>query len=408
MKQGGFSMQNEIGVAPGFQVYDLKVDRWNEYAIVERPKDFSWKMKSDRLGSRQVAYRLQILDEETIIWDTDRVESNQTIQISYEGPELSASTEYSVNVYVWDEQGRMAMTESRFETGLREASDMPGSWITHGELFLGKEPQRSAIYYFEKHFEVKKQVKKAKVYATAKGIYDLQVDGEKIGTQYLAPGWTNYKKRLQYQIYDVILSVGTHTLTVACAEGWYKGYLGFTCGTDTYGDRVEVLAALHIIFEDGEQAWITTDDRWTVRKGAHTFGDLYMGETIDFTNKDVQKEPVIVVGNDKSKLILQESEPVREIDRLPVKEYFISPTGEHILDFGQNMSGVVEVCIRGRHGQKITLWHGETLNEKGNFYRENLGAALAKDVFVCSGERVYPVGRETRVIHSTGYASGSF
>lgn len=368
-------------------IYDIRVNRFRGYAIVEGLQFISWKIKSSQRGVKQEACRIRLTRKGGgLIWDSGRLEDGEAVQVPYAGPPLDPFGEYHMEIDVWDNHGNTASGSSEFETALPSGKEMAGKWITYGDIFQGKGLRRGACYYFQKRIEAGKPVRRARLYITAKGIYSLELNGRMVGNQYLSPGWTNYHKRIQYQVYDIPVKQGENLLTVIGAEGWYKGYIGFACDTDVYGDKIEVIAQLRIWYEDGTWEDIGTDESWTVTNGAHVSGDLFMGEEIDFTAAPGAPEQARAgAAQDKSMLLLQESEPVREVLRIPAAACFVTPAGEHVIDFGQNISGVAELSVKGREGQRITLEYGETLDENGNFFRRNLADAKAMDTFVCDG-----------------------
>ena len=204
----------------------------------------------------------------------------------------------------------------------------------------------------------------------------------------MTPGWTSYHNRLQYQIYDVTeqLKSGENLLEMTVGNGWYKGILGFMCTPNIYGDCVGAFAELHITYEDGEQEVIATDESWGVRTGEICYSEIYMGETIDTDSSQIREGKVSFKDFDKSILTAQENEPVRITERILAKELIVTPKGERLVDFGQNITGLAEIRIRGRKGQKITVRHAEVLDKDGNFYPDTLRQAKSIDTYICNGE----------------------
>lgn len=298
--------------------------------------------------------------------------SAQSILIEYLGPNLTPRTEYDWTVTVWDNHGETAEGTSRFETGLLNGSAFEGKaqWITHAP---DKASPVSPVLY--KDFVVQGNVKKARLYATALGMYEAEINGEPVDDTYFHPGWTNYRKRLQYQTYAVTLHSGKNHLALTLANGWYKGKLGFMPQPNHYGDTTAALAALCITYEDGHEEWIGTDESWFCTTGAVQAAEIYDGETQDFTADPAAPQPARLFDYGFDTLIGQENEPVRCLQMVPVVKEFTAPNGDHLFDFGQNLTGWVEVEIYGDKGQKLTLRHAESLDENGNFYTENLSWA---------------------------------
>ncbi len=366
------------------KLYDLTIEyKTNPLGLDEVQPRFSWKLQSDRNGVRQIAYRLTVSNGE-VMWDTGRVESEQSILIEYMGALFEARTAYTWTVTVWDNHGESAEANASFETGLLSGAAFEGKarWITHG---LNKEDTASPI--FTKSFTVSKPVAKARLYATALGLYEAEVNGQKADDTFFTPGWTSYHKRLQYQTYAVEnLRQGENELRFTLGRGWYSGALGFTPIPNHYGDTTALLAMLIVTYADGSEEVVGTDESWTVSAGAIRFSEIYDGETQDFTlpGQPVGKAQAFDRGFET--LVAQENEPVRCLMTLPVAKEFTAPNGEHLFDFAQNLTGWVEVKITGNPGQKIVLRHAESLDENGNFYTGNLSFAKATDTYILNGE----------------------
>lgn len=355
-----------------------------------RPR-FSWKMESDRTGTMQTAYQVQVILEGQMVWDSGRQESDQSVLVEYAGPALQAEQIYAYRVIVWDNHGEMAEAGGSFETGLLAGTNFQAEWITHP---FAKE--ETACPIFVKTITLKKPVnqsiKRARIYTTALGVYEIKFDGEKVGDTFFAPGWTNYKKRLQYQTYDVTAFLdqdmsAEHTLEIMVGNGWYKGIFGFACTPDHYGSQVALLAELHVTYEDGSREVIATDQGWQVKTGSVRYSEIYMGETIDSTFAGTSLVAVAPFTYPMENITAQECDPVRITKRTPAKELILTPNGEKVLDFGQNMAGFVELTVQGKTGQKIVVRHAETLDRNGNFYSGTLRQAKSVDTYICDGTK---------------------
>lgn len=339
---------------------------------------FSWQLVSDNQNVRQVSYRLVVKQGDAQVWDSGLVESDQCIHVIYGGKELKPQGVYSVQVTVQDNIGEEAQISGRFEMALKPES-FTGQWISN-------TIETEACPVFQRYFSLPREAVRARIYATALGVYELQLNGQRVGEDYLAPGWTNYHKRIQYQTYDVTSMLARdNRLEILVGNGWYKGILGFTNTPNHYGDRVGALLELHVWYEDGTTEVIKTDQDWSWTTGAIRSSEIYNGETIDTTYCCDENKPVEVLALDHAMLVAQESEPVRITQRLKPVQFIRTPQGEAVLDFGQNISGFVELRVNGQRGQKIVLRHGEVLDKDGNFYTENLREAKATDTFICNG-----------------------
>ena len=367
------------------KLYDLTVEYKTEPIGLDnlRPR-FSWKLQTDLKDTYQSAYRIVVSGKKST-WDTGRVESAQSILIPYEGPALLPCSEYAMEITVWTNQGEEASASSCFETGLLSGTAFEGKagWITHG---LPAEEKASPV--FTALFTVSKPVAKARLYATACGLYEAELNGKKIGDTYLAPGWTSYHKRLQYQTYTVdTICRGINSIRFVLGEGWYKSPLGFSPTPNHYGDTTALLAMLVLTYEDGTEEVIGTNENWQVSTGSIRFSEIYDGETQDTVIGEQPAGRAKLFDGTYESLVAQENEPVRCLLKLPVQKDFIAPDGKRVLDFGQNLTGWAEVKVQGHPGQRIVLRHAESLDENGNFYTENLSFAKAADTYILNGEK---------------------
>lgn len=207
----------------------------------------------------------------------------------------------------------------------------------------------------------------------------------------MAPGWTSYHHRLQYQTYDITeLLEKDNEITVTVGNGWYKGELGFDARPNLYGDRTALLAMVRIEYEDGETICIGTDTDWHVETGEILFSEIYHGEIQDYTKERrlVGKAVLFEHTDDIGQIVAQESEPVRVTKRFDVKERIVTPKGELVFDFGQNMAGLVEIRLPKLMGDRLVIRYAETLDKDGNFYTENLRTARCTDTFIYGEKQV--------------------
>lgn len=289
---------------------------------------------------------------------------------------------YKVEVSVTDNHGNIASTEGTFETGILDNAQFIAKMLTSD--FPAKE---TACPVFGKTFALEKKIRKARLYATAHGVYEVTLNGQSVGDYRMAPGWTSYHHRLQYQIYDVTkLLSENNKIEIVVGNGWYKGILGFYCQPDQYGTQVGAFAELHVEYKDGSKDVIATDESWSVKTGEIRYSEIYMGETIDTDTPGITEGKVVVKEFDRSVLTAQENEPVRITEKIAGKKLIVTPKGERLVDFGQIVTGVVELHVKGKKGQKIIIRHAEVLDKDGNFYPETLRQAKSIDTFICNGE----------------------
>lgn len=366
------------------RLYDFRTEyRENPIGLTEKVPRFSWKIESDEKDTVQTSYEIKVTDENgKLVWDSGKKISDQSVLISYEGEALAGETFYSVEVTVADNHGNVESVEGSFETGIFNQTEFKAQMITSD--FSEDE---TACPIFGKTFAIDKKVKKARLYATAHGVYEVTLNGQTVGDYRMAPGWTSYHNRLQYQIYDVTEQLAEENeIAITVGNGWYKGILGFYCQPNQYGTQAGAFAELHVEYEDGSKEVIATDETWAVKTGEIRYSEIYMGETIDTDAPEIKEGKVVVKEFDKAVLTAQENEPVRITEKIVGKELIVTPKGEKLVDFGQIVTGVVEVHVKGEKGQKIVLRHAEVLDKDGNFYPETLRQAKSIDTFICNGE----------------------
>ncbi len=366
------------------KVIDLQTEyRSNPIGLDERKPAFSWKLQSDGSNIRQVSCRIRVSTDDRTVWDSGMLKTDQSVYHVYNGETLMPQTCYQVHVDVCDSRNVTASAEGFFETGLMQWQNMAACWITHGF-----EDDLIPCAVFRRAFSVHKTVLWARAYVTALGVYELNINGCRAGDAFLAPGWTAYQERLQVQTYDITAFLQKdNMLEVTVGNGWYKGVLGFYGQGNHYGKRTALLAQIELRYTDGTQERICTDESWLSTTGPRRYSELYHGEMIDFSLPEQPSTQAQAYDYTKEILTGQISEPVRITQKVPVQRVLKSPKGETILDFGQNLTGVVEARLQLPRGTKITLRHAEALDECGNLFTTNLRTAKATDTFVCSGRK---------------------
>ena len=230
---------------------------------------------------------------------------------------------------------------------------------------------------FKKEFSLNKEVDSATLCVTARGVYEATLNSQRVGDFVMAPGWTSYHNRLQVQSYDVKhLLDKNNTLILELAEGWFWRLKNL--------QPKAVIAQLHIVYTDGTTEDIGTDESWLVAKGNLRFCHLYNGIKYNAAyTPDFKHHAKIAKDNSQTLLILQEGEFVKEQERLGVKEIIITPKGETVLDFGQNMTGYPEFTVNAEKGDKVSFSFAEILDKDGNFYNANYRKAKASYKYIC-------------------------
>ena len=240
---------------------------------------------------------------------------------------------------------------------------------------------------FRKTFRLEKPILRAVLTVTAIGLYEAELNGKRVGSFVLAPGWTNYKKRLQVQEYDVSAMLKeNNVLTLTLGEGWACGRIGWSAGQGGFFPRPAVIALLTLTFEDGTVEAIPTDESWQCGKTPILFSGIYDGETYDARIVTDFSDAPVIADYPKDIFIPQEGEEVREKGAVTAKKVFTTPKGETVIDFGQEFTGYLTVTPHGKAGDVCRLIHFEVLDKDGNVYLENLRSAKQTVTYLCSGE----------------------
>jgi len=377
---------------------------------VKQPR-LSWKITSDKRNFAQTAYEIQVSTTKDPskgdAWNTGKVMSDQSVNIMYQGQQLKSTTHYFWRVRAWDNSGKPSAWSERswWTTGLLNTSDWKANWIESGLLgdsVLGPCPM------FRRAFEIKKVVNSARLYITAHGLYEASVNGQRVGDAYFTPGWTSYKTRLQYQVYDVTYSIkqGANAIGVVLGDGWYRGHLAWEDNKNFYGKKVGLLLQLELTYADGTKEIINSDNQWETSTGPIISSSIYHGEHYDarlektgwntptFDASDWQ--PVKVNDVSKENLIASQSSSITRHEVFKPIKTITTPKGEKVLDFGQNLVGWVQFKVKGNKGDVVKIYHAEVLDKEGNFYIDNLRAAKAEIQYTLKGS-----GEETFEPHFT-------
>ena len=370
---------------------------------VQKPR-LSWKIFSDQQDVLQTAYEIRVADspanlkrKNRLIWSSGKVNSDQSVNVEYQGPELEPMQRVYWQVRIWDNQNKATKwSEPAFwEMGLTRPELWTASWITMENEKEGEGSKPS--HFLRKEFSTSKKVESARVYVSALGLYELYLNGKKVGDELFTPGWTSYNNRIQYQTYDVTSMLQeNNALGAILGDGWYRGNIGFRNQRNYYGDQLALIAQLHITYSDGSTETIGTDESWNATTGPIIFSDIYNGETYDARLEmpgwatagfnDNNWGTVAKLNHPKDILIAPQGVPVKAVEEISPIEIITTPKGETVFDMGQNMVGWVRLKVKGNRGHKVTLKFAEVLDKEGNFYTENLRAAKATDVYILKGE----------------------
>ena len=427
--------------------------RVNPLGIDETQPRLTWRVESSERGAKQTVYKILVASSAKLLkqntgdlWDSGKISSDDTVNISYAGKPLVSRQQCFWKVCVWDGNEKSEWSEPATLTmGLLAPEDWKADYISLRDttpvwrdtkiLFLPPAHQ------FRKEFSAPKTVKRATIYSTALGIYELYLNGQRVGDARFAPGWTDYHQRAYYNTYDVtsLVKRGNNALGAWLGDGWYSGYIGFGLltgigtehiGRNTYGKTPALMAQLEIEYADGSREIIPTDKSWKVTgDGPVREGDFLMGETYDarremrgwanpgfddanwrpaifaaengsapanfyeYKNPETNGEPLAIHGRPvdlgfkrPAKLEAFPGLPVRPIQEIkPIA--ITSPTnGVYIFNLGQNFAGAVRLKVKGAAGTDIQLRYGEMLYPDGRLMNDNYRKARATDHYILRGD----------------------
>lgn len=337
----------------------LRVDYLKEPLGLGNPSPrFSWNCDG---GLKQTAYQIVVKVRGETLWNSGKVISSSMTHIPYGGRLLRSRERVNYWIKLWDENeegGEIA--GSWFEMGLLESSDWKARWIS-GD-YKPDPNRRNSVDCFRKRFAVDMGVKSARLYASARGVYDVHINGIRIEDFILAPGMTDYRKRIQYQTYDVTrLLRGNNTIELRLADGWYRGSSAAYGVVNVYGTQTSVIAQLEITYTDDTVQTVCTDESWAwSNDGPIRFADLKDGEVYNAKMRPSYARKAKVVKGGVN-LAASDNVPVREKER-----FRATLLKNNVLDFGQNIAGYLEFMVKGKPGQVIRLRCGEVLDSQGN------------------------------------------
>jgi len=390
---------------------------------VLRPR-LSWELAAEAAerGQRQSAYRVLVASEperlargEGDLWDSGEVTSGRSVHVAYDGAPLGSGQRCWWTVRVRDRDGRLSAfaPAAWWEMGLLRPGDWRGGWVgaeaPPAIIQPRLDPERVGVRrewseldlrpgaYLRRRFHLPRGVRWARLYAAARGVYEARLNGRRVGDAVLAPGWTDYRKRVQYQTYDVtsLLWQGDNALAVVLGTGWYAGHIGFFGRTRHYGEAPRFLGQLVVEQDDGTVARLATDGEWRVATGPLRWSDLLMGEWYDARREmpgwdapgsdDSGWSPAAVEARDDLLLVADRAEPARVTEDLAPRSVGHRDDGTAIVDLGQNIAGWVRLRAEGPAGTAIRLRFGEVLDGDGRLYTANLRSAHQTDTWVLAG-----------------------
>lgn len=386
-----------------------------------RQPRLTWGLEGEGRNRAQTAYRIvvgrdraAVLEGRATHWDSGKVEGDETVLIPYAGARMKSDEILHWSVQVWDEAGLASdfAAPATFYTGLMDEADWKADWIARAFFPPGgRMPPEDTPYdnpysarpadYHRREFSLTKPVRRATIYATALGLYELRLNGEVVGDQVLAPGWTDFHKRVEYQSYDVssMLFRGSNALGAIVGEGWYAGRVALDqkrAGSH-YGGRPAFLCQLHIEYEDGTVERLVSDGQWRCANGAIVYSDLMLGEKYDarleqdgwdrpgFDDSDWWVSEKVDVLPQPPALDATRSVPARRTIHFNATLLHRTQAGTYIFDIGQNIAGYTRMEVDAPRDAVFVLRHGEALEPEGALYTANLRWALATDTYISRG-----------------------
>ena len=352
---------------------------------VRRPR-FSFALDSSREGAALRRAVLRVGD-----WEG---EAAGQIAVPYGGAPLEPFPVYTAALTAEDDAGETARAQLTFETG-RLDTPWTGKWISDPAYKFTEKKVSPKPMTFRRRVRTDRKIACARIYATAMGIYELTVNGQKAGDRYFAPGFTSYQANLQYQTYDVTdLLTGDDVIQAVVAGGWAVGSFIYTRVNRVTADRQALLLELRLTYEDGGVETVGTDETWEVtEEGPYKMADLYDGETYDAT---VRPEDVHwrMAAEERlrvhPRITADYGAPVKARERFAPVGRNKQPDGALVYDFGQNFAGVVELKLKGKRGQVVTVRHAEILNPDGTLNTRFLRTAKATATYTCAdGEQTW-------------------
>ncbi|MBO4988744.1 MAG: family 78 glycoside hydrolase catalytic domain [Clostridia bacterium] len=367
------------------KIANFTCERLKKGCVTDNPTPtFAYFVESDREGVHLI--------KAEIACNGATFDALEQTGVPYRGSDLHPFTVYTATLAVEDNFGDRAEETISFETG-RLNTPWKGSFISDGAYSFTEKKTSPVPMNFKKEFAVAGEVKSVKVYATAIGIYDLFLNGSRVGKHYFAPGFTSYPSHLQYQTYDLTdLVQGENELSFTVGGGWAVGAFVFSRVNRVTAKRQALLAEIRIEYADGRVELFGTDESWDVTmEGKMRFSEFYDGEVYDagkqvtgWHKASLEKLSV------SPKIEAQYGLPVTEHEHFQPISVTKAPSGELVYDFGQNMAGIVKIKVNGKKGQVITVRHAEILTREGELNVAFLRSAKCRYEYTCiDGEQEY-------------------
>jgi alpha-L-rhamnosidase len=409
----------------------------NPIGLGETQPRLSWKLKvasgfEAERGLAQSEYQIFVASSKEKaaagdgdLWDSGKVASAQTLFVEYGGKPLASSQRAWWTVKIRDAAGvaASAAEPAFFEMGLLSRSEWKAKWI--GSNIVGSPKTPAPAPFLRKSFSITagKRIISARFYATALGLYEIRLNGKKVGDDVFTPLWTDYRKRVQYQVYDVtdmLIANGENVTGAILGDGWYCGFTGNINVRQYYGDRPKFFAQLFIRFDDGTTQLIATDGTWKVATGPIVSSDMFLGESYDARqempgwdapkfSEDARWTPVTLFPDSSAELSAMTGPTVKAIKEVlpatPAKRLWTGwKNNNWCLDFGQNMVGRMRLKVKGPAGTTVVMRFAEVLQQDGRLYTTNLRSASQTDYYTLKGSPDGEVFESRFTFHGFRYA----
>ena len=413
-----------------FSITDIRFEHYHPrhtLGVQESTCRISWRYQNAPQSFQQDEYEIEVFEEDHNLQPNLMSAVRRTSTTSYLVPwpwrPLDSRQKSFVRIKASGIDGLTTpwSEPARLEAGLLHRSDWQCERIAAPWGPGTTEPGPEQLY--RKEFLLTGHPSQARLYITAQGVYEAQINGKRVGDYFMSPGWTTYDGRLQYQTYDVapLLSVGRNCIGVRVGEGWFSGRIGFEGGhRNIWGPHSALMAQLEVVYQNGQLETVVTGNSWMVTKGPIRLAEIYDGEKYDATQEvpDWSSVPSLIGNNyvdwqqvfcmdplpSLTELTAGFGGPVRRHEVVRPIEKIVTPSGRIILDFGQNLVGYVRlVNIKGSRGHKIVLSHAEVL-ENQELGTRPLRICKAIDEYTLKGDENGEQYEPTFTFHGFRYA----
>jgi alpha-L-rhamnosidase len=359
----------------------------NPVGFYDATPAFSWKLPEG--VKKQTAYCLEVASEGKTLWESGWVTSDQSVGVPYNGPALTSRQKVAWRVNVRDDAGKELgwSKPASFELGLLSAKEWQAQWIRPQGA---TDPKAEQVAWLRRTFALKdKKIVQARLYATARGIFTLRLNGTPVSQDFFANGWTSYANRLDTLTYDITqqLKSGDNALVATLGTGWYAGRIAWgKRPRGFYGQDPELLLQLEVVYQDGTRERVVSDAQWEgTRNGPILTSSIYDGEQVDARKEVADWAPVTATADlGSARLTPKPFPPVRVTETLSVKAITEPQPGRFVFDLGQNMVGIPKIKIPVEKDQTVTIHFAEMLQTNGVPYTANYRSAKSTDTYTAA------------------------